>query len=212
MPTIDLGNIKFNWKGPWSGSSVSYALDDVVEASGAAYICKTAHSSSGSSFSSGTNWDLMVRAGTNWASGTSVPTSTANEGDFYFKTNDETIYKYTSGSWNSLVDIGGSVWTSDNSTPAGSSGEINDFHLNTSNLKVYQKTASSTWTEKVNLGNPTVYFYGFFIDSNGTLKVNKTGSTESATKAIAAYKDWFMELNYTYSINNNGNLIIKAGV
>ena len=37
MATVNIGNIKFNWKGPWSNST-TYAVDDVVSLSGSSYI------------------------------------------------------------------------------------------------------------------------------------------------------------------------------
>lgn len=38
MPTIDLGNIKFNWRGTW-GSGTAYVVDDVVHQNPHSYVC-----------------------------------------------------------------------------------------------------------------------------------------------------------------------------
>ena len=38
MATVNLGNIKFNWKGAYNGST-AYVVDDVVSNSGSSYIC-----------------------------------------------------------------------------------------------------------------------------------------------------------------------------
>jgi RNA-binding protein YlmH len=43
MATINLGAIKFNWKGAYN-SSTSYAVDDVVSSGGNSYVCIQAHS------------------------------------------------------------------------------------------------------------------------------------------------------------------------
>jgi hypothetical protein len=38
MATVNIGKIKFNWKGTYSGAT-AYVVDDVVESSGSSYIC-----------------------------------------------------------------------------------------------------------------------------------------------------------------------------
>ena len=42
--TVDLGNIKFNWKGPWANST-AYVVNDTVFSSPHGYVCVTAHTS-----------------------------------------------------------------------------------------------------------------------------------------------------------------------
>ena len=41
MATVNLGSIKFKWKGTYSGAT-AYTVDDVVEYNGSSYICKLA--------------------------------------------------------------------------------------------------------------------------------------------------------------------------
>jgi len=38
MATINLGSIKFNWRGTYAGGT-AYVVDDVVEYNGSSYIC-----------------------------------------------------------------------------------------------------------------------------------------------------------------------------
>ena len=38
MATINIGNIKLNWKGAYNGST-AYAIDDVVSYNGSSYVC-----------------------------------------------------------------------------------------------------------------------------------------------------------------------------
>ena len=79
MATINLGSIKFNWKGTYAGGT-AYVVDDVVSYSGSSYICKLA--STGNLPTNGTYWDVMSQAGTN---GTDVGTTITTQGDLLYR-------------------------------------------------------------------------------------------------------------------------------
>jgi len=79
MATINLGNIKFNWKGTYAGGT-AYVVDDVVSYSGSSYICKLA--STGNLPTNGTYWDVMSQAGTD---GTNVGTTITTQGDLLYR-------------------------------------------------------------------------------------------------------------------------------
>ena len=66
MATVNLGAIKFNWKGAYNNST-AYAVDDVVSSSGSSYVCILA--SQGNAVSNGTYWNIMSSAGTNGTNG-----------------------------------------------------------------------------------------------------------------------------------------------
>jgi hypothetical protein len=61
MATINLGAIKFNWRGAYNNAT-AYAVDDVVSSGGSSYICILA--STGNAVSNGTYWELMAQKGT----------------------------------------------------------------------------------------------------------------------------------------------------
>ena len=61
MATVNLGNIKFNWKGAYNAST-AYVVDDVVSSSGSSYICILA--STGNAPTNTTYWQQMSAAGT----------------------------------------------------------------------------------------------------------------------------------------------------
>jgi len=42
MTTINLGNLKFTWKGDWA-SSTAYNKDDIVKYGPSVYVCTDAH-------------------------------------------------------------------------------------------------------------------------------------------------------------------------
>ena len=80
MATINLGAIRYNWKGAWS-SSTAYVINDVVSNGGNSYV----------SIQAGTNqavgnatayWNIMSSAGTN---GTDLSSLLSTRGDLVFK-------------------------------------------------------------------------------------------------------------------------------
>ena len=83
MATVNIGNIKFNWKGPWS-SSTTYAVDDVVSLSGSSYISIQAGSNQNPA-SASAYWQQMSSAGTNGTNGTDVGTVITTQGDILYR-------------------------------------------------------------------------------------------------------------------------------
>tara|TARA_R100000541_G_scaffold32524_1_gene41272 strand:+ start:21 stop:923 length:903 start_codon:yes stop_codon:yes gene_type:complete len=67
MATINLGSIKFNWKGAFNNST-AYAVDDVVSSGGNSYVCIQA--SQGNAVGNATAyWNIMSSAGAAGAEG-----------------------------------------------------------------------------------------------------------------------------------------------
>ena len=79
MATVNLGAIKFNWKGAYNNST-AYVVDDVVSSGGSSYVCILA--STGNAVSNGTYWNIMSSAGTN---GTDVGTTLTTQGDILYR-------------------------------------------------------------------------------------------------------------------------------
>jgi hypothetical protein len=82
MAQIDLGSIKFNWKGSYSGAT-AYVVDDVVESSGSSYICIAA--TTGNAPPNATYWEQMSSAGTNGTDGTDLGTTLTTQGDIVYR-------------------------------------------------------------------------------------------------------------------------------
>ena len=82
MAIINLGAIKFNWKGAYAGGT-AYAVDDVVSSGGSSYVCILA--STGNATSNGTYWEQMSSAGTNGTDGTDVGTTLTTQGDILYR-------------------------------------------------------------------------------------------------------------------------------
>lgn len=83
MATINLGAIKFNWKGAYN-SSTTYAVDDVVSSGGNSYVCIQAHSNQAVGNATA-YWNIMSSAGTNGTNGTDLTSTLTTRGDIVYK-------------------------------------------------------------------------------------------------------------------------------
>src|SRR5210317_663475 len=82
MATINLGSIKFKWKGTYAGGT-AYVVDDVVEYNGSSYICILA--STGNLPTDITYFEQMSSAGTNGTDGTDLGTTLTTQGDIVYR-------------------------------------------------------------------------------------------------------------------------------
>ncbi len=96
MATIDLGKIKFNWKGAYA-SSTAYTVDDVVESAGSSYVCILA--STGNTPPNATYWELMADKGTD----TSIATT---QGDVLYH-NGTSLARLGAGTSGQVLQTGG---------------------------------------------------------------------------------------------------------
>jgi hypothetical protein len=79
MATVNLGSIKFKWKGTYAGGT-AYTVDDVVSYNGSSYICILA--STGNLPTNATYFEQMSQAGTN---GTDLTTTLTTQGDLVYR-------------------------------------------------------------------------------------------------------------------------------
>jgi hypothetical protein len=82
MATINLGSIKFKWKGTYNGAT-AYTVDDVVEYNGSSYICILA--STGNLPTDTTYFEQMSQAGTNGTDGTDLTSTLTTQGDIVYR-------------------------------------------------------------------------------------------------------------------------------
>ncbi len=104
MATINLGAIKFNWKGAYN-SGTAYAVDDVVSSGGSSYVCILA--STGNATSNGTYWEQMSSAGTNGTDGTDLSTTLTTQGDILYR-DGSGLQRLGAGTAGQLLKTGGS--------------------------------------------------------------------------------------------------------
>jgi hypothetical protein len=60
MAVINLGNLKFTWKGAWA-TNTAYARDDIVRYGANAYVCTSSHTSSATFAANSSKFDLMAQ-------------------------------------------------------------------------------------------------------------------------------------------------------
>ena len=82
MATVNLGSIKFKWKGTYAGGT-AYTIDDVVSYNGSSYICIQA--STGNLPTNATYFEQMSQAGTNGTDGTDLTTTLTTQGDIVYR-------------------------------------------------------------------------------------------------------------------------------
>ena len=97
MATLNLGNIKLNWKGAYAGGT-AYVVDDVVSYSGSSYICKLA--STGNLPTNGTYWDQMSAAGTD------LTTTLTTRGDVLYR-DGSGLQRLAAGTAGQVLQTGG---------------------------------------------------------------------------------------------------------
>ena len=96
MATLNLGNIKFNWKGAYAGGT-AYVVDDVVSYSGGSYICKLA--STGNLPTNGTYWDTLALGG-------DVASTLTTQGDILYR-DGSGLQRLAAGTTGQLLKTGG---------------------------------------------------------------------------------------------------------
>jgi hypothetical protein len=100
MATINLGSIKFNWKGTYAGGT-AYVVDDVVEYNGSSYICILA--STGNLPTNATYFEQMSSAGTD---GTDLTSTLTTQGDIVYR-DASGLARLPAGSANQVLQSGG---------------------------------------------------------------------------------------------------------
>jgi len=103
MATINLGAIKFNWRGAYNNAT-AYAVDDVVSSGGSSYICILA--STGNAVSNGTYWQQMSAAGTNGTDGTDLGTTLTTQGDIVYR-DGSGLQRLAAGTSGQVLQTGG---------------------------------------------------------------------------------------------------------
>ena len=103
MATVNLGNIKFNWKGTYNAGT-AYAIDDVVSYNGSSYVCIAA--TTGNLPTVTAKWDVMSSAGTNGTNGTDVGTTITTQGDILYR-DGSGLARLGAGTNGQLLQTGG---------------------------------------------------------------------------------------------------------
>jgi len=139
MATINLGAIKFNWKGAYN-SSTSYAVDDVVSSGGNSYVCIQAHSNQAVGNATA-YWNIMSSAGTNGTDGTDLTSTLTAQGDIVYR-DGSGLAKLGAGTSGQFLKTQGA---SANPVWANASSEAGKYPFH-----AYQNTQSSALGQSTN--------------------------------------------------------------
>ena len=96
--------------------------------------------------------------GATWLTGTNVPGSAlGNNGDFYFRTSNTTIYSKSNGAWgvvSSLAGADGATWHTGIIVPVSALGNNGDFYFKSDDASIWSK-ASGAWTQQIEIQQGT---------------------------------------------------------
>ena len=179
MATINLGAIKFNWKGAYN-SSTSYAVDDVVSSGGNSYVCIQAHSNQAVGDATA-YWNIMSAKGTNGTNGTNGATG-AEGGTTTLTTQGDLLYRDGSG----LARLG-----------YGTAGQV---------LKTGGSGANPSWGTAPS-GKILNVFYSPYVNTytqgtNNTWYDFPSGMTQTITPQSVDSKFW---ITFRVSMGTDGN-------
>jgi len=147
MATINLGAIKFNWKGAYN-SSTTYAVDDVVSSGGNSYVCIQAHSNQAVGNATA-YWNIMSSAGTNGTNGTNgtdVGTVITTQGDILYR-DGSGLQRLAKGTAGQQLAINSGATAPEWITPA--SGGAISFHQ-IDRTSIMSSSTVDTWVQVLN--------------------------------------------------------------
>ena len=134
MATINLGAIKFNWKGAYN-SSTSYAVDDVVSSGGNSYVCIQAHSNQAVGNATA-YWNIMSSAGTNGTNGTDLTSTLTAQGDMLYR-DGSGLQKLAKGTASQELRMNSGATAPEWFTPSASGGLLKSDYSTYSTVKTH---------------------------------------------------------------------------
>jgi len=222
MATINLGAIKFNWKGAYN-SSTAYSIDDVVSSGGNSYVCIQAHSTAQAVGNATAYWNIMSSAGT---SGTDLSTTLTTQGDILYR-DGSGLQRLGAGTSGQLLTTGGTganpSWTTVSGGGGSSLAYFSVYRGDQSggSANTYSKfTGDTVITDTANAYDSTNYEY--VIPTTGSYLLGASfrfydNSSTGDFRDVAIQFDWDTPSGYTtkggsYNQDNyHGNGNITAG-
>ena len=200
MATINLGAIKFNWKGAYN-SSTSYAVDDVVSSGGNSYVCIQAHSNQAVGNATA-YWNIMSSAGTNGTDGTDVGATLTTQSDLLYR-DGSGLQRLPKGTANQLLRINSGATAPEWHTPAT---VTSDF------VKVASGTHSGAYLTVDNCFTSTYKIYKVYVYNyagGNYMRMNwRTGAGSGANYSTSDYrfntKYWYRTGSATSETGENG--------
>ena len=196
MAIVNLGSIKFNWKGAYAGGT-AYAVDDVVSYNGTSYVCILA--STGNLPTNATYWNVMAQAGTNGTDGTDLGTTLTTQGDIVYR-NASGLARLGAGTSGQFLKTQGSganpTWGTVASKILGYKINVNNERINKGNVN----QSASTVTQL----NTT---YGAPVSTNSYFLVKVQLSGHQHTNHGRAFFEFSVDggSNWSYAWSNGSD-------
>ena len=217
MATVNIGNIKFNWKGAYNGST-AYVVDDVVSNSGSSYICIQA--STGNAPTNTTYWQQMSSAGSN---GTDLTSTLTTQGDIVYR-DGSGLATLGYGTAGQVLQTGGSganpswgtvssdfVKLGSGTAVSGSSFNINGYFTSTYQTYKIMITGVNAWLKcRFNFGSS----YTTYTGSNYVWQVmwGRRGASNEADSHSGSWNDSIIPLSYWSGDGSEEHYYIEATV
>ncbi len=213
MATVNIGSLRFDWKGAYNGST-AYAVDDVVSYNGSSYICILA--STGNLPTNTTYFQPMATKGTD---GTDVGTTLTTQGDILYR-DGSGLQRLAAGTNGQVLQTGGTganpSWGTVSSdmvklatvTASGSASTLSVdgyFSATYKNYKFYvnnfyPSSTSGSFNMRLNFGGSTVSSSNYRWGSLRTFMDNSSASASANGDWNANYITF---ANGVHGSNNN---------
>ena len=187
MAIVNLGSIKFNWKGAYAGGT-AYAVDDVVSYNGTSYVCILA--STGNLPTNATYWNVMAEGG-------DVATTLTTQGDILYRDGSglQRLGAGTSGQFLKTQGTGANPTWSDSSGAWVKLGEVEHTGSAVSTVDInftpddsvyaWYKLYISDWT-----GNGGNFYWRVKTGgSSNSSSIYSTGGSGTANTGSAQFHD-----------------------
>ena len=119
-------------------------------------------------------------AGATWLSGAGAPAAGLGEdGDFYLRTSNSTVWRKAAGAWSQVADLSGADgarWFTGASFPAAGLGADGDWYFRTSNAGIYRKVTGA---------------WEFQLDVDGEDGATWHGGSGGPTASLGQRGDWY---------------------
>jgi hypothetical protein len=191
MATVNLGNIKLNWKGAYN-SSTAYIVDDVVSYNGSSYVCILA--STGNLPTVTTYWNQMSAAGSD---GTDLTTTLTTQGDIVYR-DGSGLQRLGAGTSGQVLQTGGTGANPSWGTVSSDMVKISSGTLGsgTANWSIDGHFSSTYQNYKIFINQLTTANNGATMFA----KMNTGGSAYGSTDY-----SWSQANFYSTAISNVGN-------
>jgi len=197
MATINLGAIKFNWKGAYN-SGTTYAVDDVVSSGGNSYVCIQAHSTAQAVGNATAYWNIMSSKGTD---ADLLNISSTAQGDIYYN-NGSAIARLGAGTSGQVLKTGGSGANPSWGTISSDFVKLATQELDSTGVSSFEFQNCFSAANDALYGGYHIQFYHQGTSNNG-LDVRWLTGTNTELSGSTDYK--FAGAEAYRQTNNNNN-------